>query len=147
MISNYVSVVTVRVIEEAPAAAGAGWDPSSYQAGTPPEYIPGTNPPQFTAPGPPTGAPPSPASGAAGQTPSITFQNRPSSYIDAGKVLYYYPYFNLETNQYESNILEVYMAGAMQPVFIENTVVGFSALLYSTPVGGAGLFQETKQVK
>jgi len=146
MISRYITVTTVRVIEEQPAAAGASWDPSSYQPGPPPQPIPNTNPPQFTQPGPGTGQPPSPAAGAAGQTPSITFQNRPPSKLDVGKVAYFFPYFNVETNNFENNILEVHLAGATQPVFIASTVNNFSSQLYSTPIG-SGSETETKQVR
>lgn len=134
MISRYITVTTVRIIEETPGSAGASWDPSSYQPGPPPQPIPGTNPPQFTQPGPGTGEPPSPPAGAAGQTPTITFQNRPPSKLDAGKVAFFYPFFNSETNNFENNIMEVHLSGAMQPVFIASTASNFASQLYDTPL-------------
>ena len=144
MISRYITVTTVRIIEEQPASAGASWDPSSYQPGPPPQPIPGTNPPQFTQPGPGTGQPPSPP--PPSQTPSITFQNRPASKLDAGKVAYFYPFFNVETNNFESNIMEVHMSGAMQPVFIASSASNFANQLYDTPLETTTA-TETRQVR
>ena len=149
MISKYINVTTVRISEIGSGTAGSNYNAGSFTPDTSPGSVPQMiqNPDgTYSVQSPQNqqaGLPSTPAPGSTNDV-QIVFQDRPTSKMDVGKVLFYHRFYNKQTDSYESNVLEVYLAGGMVPVYIRMTASALNSQLYSTPVATQTVLSATE---
>ena len=138
MISKYITVTTVLISEISSGTAGSNYDVNTFTPDTSPGSVPQMiqNPDgTYSVQSPQnqqSGLPSTPAPGSTNDV-QIVFQDRPNSKMDVGKLLFYHRFFNKQTDSYESNVLEVYLAGGMAPIYIRMTANTLNNELYNTP--------------
>ncbi len=99
---EYISVTFCRISGEAANSEAQNWDPNSY--------VPPTVGPMGEIINPGSGAPPAPSGG--GGTPSILIEDMPAnSVIDLYSIKAFHRFYNLQTSNYENNVLEVLIDG------------------------------------